>query len=166
MLPVQGLSSLGLSGVTWDHWQLELRILDFLLHQWSNIDAKLWVQLLFPRIQDIVVKATLFHDAPTGFHRDPDTQVDAQNLTEERPSHDIGFHSDQGVLHWEASLTALSVCFLMEQAFMIFVRLLGSLGSKRLLYSASEIILLLICQHHRRVELSCLQRHNRPVLHA
>ena len=117
--------------MAWDDRHLEVGVLLLLLDQRFDIDAELRVQCLRIRRQDVVVKATLLHDSSAGLHGDPHAEVHAQDLTEERASHDVRLHRDQRVLHREASLTALSMGLLVEEAAMVLVRMLRPLCSER-----------------------------------
>lgn len=44
-----------------------------------------------------------------------------QDLTEESPTHDVGFHSNERVLHGEAALSTLAMRLAVVEAALVLV---------------------------------------------
>lgn len=98
------------------------------------------------RPQDVVVEATALHNRTASLHGNPKSQVHAQYLTVESPSHDVGFHGDEGVLHGEAALFALTVRLAMVQTSVVLVRLCWRFRTKLVLYAGAKVAVLVIHQ--------------------
>lgn len=130
VFPFSGFPGPRHSCSSWNIPNFDSWVLLFLLEQISQMETKLWVDIAWFCVKEIVIEWTSLHHTSSGFVTDVKSECASKDFRVEALLLDIRFSSLDWSLHGEAPLITLAMGFLMEQTFVVPVRFSSIVGSE------------------------------------